>query len=88
LPVGVANHVSRDCQLLDLRRAFVDTEEANITVKSFYRVLGNIARTAVNLHRAVRDTIAHLGGEELAARSFRRHIFVVVAASSTIERAA
>src|SRR5262245_61874510 len=62
------DHVARDHELLDLAGAFVDAEQPHVAIEPLDAVVGHVTGAAVDLHRAIGDTPAHLGGEILAAR--------------------
>ena len=47
--LSLLDHVPCDHQLLDLRRAFVDAEEADGAVEAFHRIFLHVAGAAVDL---------------------------------------
>jgi hypothetical protein len=83
---GLAQHLARDDQLLDLRGALVDAEQAHVAVEALDRVVRDVAGAAVDLHRAVGDPADHLGGEVLAHRRLLRDARPLIAPARGRER--
>ena len=52
---------ARDYDLLDLRSAFKNPKEADITVEPFHGIFAHISGTPVNLDCPIRNTAYHLG---------------------------
>src|SRR5690606_24365318 len=65
--LNLANHVAGNDDLLDLRGAFVQTEQAHVAVEPFDGVFADVAGAAMDLHAAVSNPATHLGGEHLGA---------------------
>src|SRR5258708_2683375 len=70
--IGFAQHVAGNDQLLDLARAFVEPEQPDVAVEALDAEIGDVARAAMDLHRAVGDPAHHLAGEILAAGGLGR----------------
>ena len=55
------HELAGDHELLDLGRAFVDTERANVAIEALDYAAAHEAGTAVNLYRAVDDSPRRFG---------------------------
>ena len=65
-----AQKLPTDDELLDLRGAFVQAQQAHIAVEAFHRPFVNVSCAAVNLH----DEAHHVGGKELGAGYAHRDV--------------
>ena len=61
-------------ELLDLSRALIQTQQANVAVEALNLVFVDVARATVDLHTSVCHTANHLGREELGARGLHAHL--------------
>src|SRR5580658_8512712 len=48
-----AQHVAGDDELLDLARALIEAEEANVTIEALDAEIRDVARAAMDLHGAI-----------------------------------
>ena len=53
-------------QLLDLAGALVDAEQADVSIKPFDAVLGQVAIATLDLNSAIGGLVHHFGGKQLA----------------------
>src|SRR5260370_21315269 len=70
--IGFAQHVAGNDQPLYLARALVQPEHPAVAGEALAAEIGDVARAAMDLHRAVGDPAHHLAGEILAAGGFGR----------------
>src|SRR5450830_1812387 len=82
---GGLDHVAGNDDLLDLRGALVNAEQAHVPIKTLGRIFADVAGAAVDLHGAVGHAAAHLGGEQLAAGGLGGDVVAVVALAGGIE---
>src|SRR5258707_4673465 len=83
--IGFAQHVAGNDQLLDLARAFVEPEQPDVAVEALDAEIGDVARAAMDLYRAVGDPAHHLAGEILAAGGFGRDALAGILAPRRVE---
>src|SRR3546814_11742510 len=66
----LAQHMLRDLELQDLRRAFVDAIDARVAEETLGVIFGKIARAAIDLQAGVDDAATHFAGNYLERRGF------------------
>ena len=72
LVTQIAHHIARDDELQDLRSAFVDAEQPNVTVEALDTVFADISGATEHLHRSIGDAAAHFGSEQFRAGRGRK----------------
>jgi hypothetical protein len=90
-PLRLSDHVARDDELLDLGRALVDAEQADVAVEALHAVLRDVAGPAVDLHgpSATLPTISEAYIlQQAASVATSRPASLRRAVSSTMQRAA
>src|SRR3954447_19779412 len=89
LPTSAAsparNHRPADQDLLDLRGALVEPEEARVAIEMLDRVVRHVAGAAEDLHGPVGDAADHLAGEVFAASGLDTDVGAAVALPGGVE---
>src|SRR3546814_1265764 len=80
----LAQHMLRDLELQDLRRAFVDAIDARVAEETLGVIFGKIARAAIDLNAGVDDAATHFAGKYLERRGFAQDILARVGAARDV----
>src|SRR3546814_18792961 len=80
----LAQHMLRDLELQDLRRAFVDAIDARVAEETLGVIFGEIAGAAIDLDAGVDDAAAHFAREHLERRGLAQDILARVGAAGDV----